>query len=113
MFELLMIPLMSLYLIAITWLFYLALMNLRINKDKLTLPAKVLAYPMLGIGLVLDITLNMVVGTLAFASVPKEWLFTTRCERYLKSKTWRGGLARWFCRNFLDPFDKNGKHCRG
>jgi len=98
------------YLMGITWLFYLAIMMLKQHEKSLTLPAKVFGYPMLAIGLVLDTAFNWICGTVFFLEFPREFLFTARCDRWLTSPMWRGSVARWFCRNFLDPFD-GGKHC--
>lgn len=41
-----------------------------------------------------------------------ELLFTARCSRHLDSGSgWRYKIAVWFCRNWLDPFDLNNRHC--
>lgn len=97
-----------------TWVLYLSIMNLKRNRDKLTTTAKVVAYPILGIGLVLDVIYNFVVGSILFVEAPQEWLFTSRLIRHIEESTgWRKRLANWFCRNFLDPFDPDpdGRHC--
>ena len=96
---------------ALMWLQYLAVMNLDGNKKRLTFIAKLWAYPILLAGLLSDVVFNVVLGSLMYLEIPREWLFTTRCERHLHADTWRGCLARWFCRNFLDPFDPDGGHC--
>lgn len=96
---------------AAMWLQYLAVMNLKENRSKLTVAAKLWAYPMLWIGLVSDALFNFVIGTVAYIELPREILFTTRCNRHLGDRGWRGSVARWFCRNFMDPFDPAGRHC--
>lgn len=96
---------------AVMWLQYLAVMNLDGNRKKLTLIAKLWAYPILLVGLVSDVLFNFTIGTTSFLEWPEEFLFTTRCKRHLHSTTWRGRVARWFCHNFLDPFDPDGGHC--
>lgn len=106
-------------LIYLTWLFFLAVMALKSARDngKLTTMSKVLAYPLLGVGWLLDFSLNMAT-TPVFLDLPREWLLTIRCDRYLSIKNpvglnkYRQGLARWLCQNLLDPFQSGG-HCRG
>jgi len=93
------------------WLQYLAIMNLKEHRSKLTVAAKIWAYPMLLVGLLSDAMFNMVIGTVAYVELPHEVLFTSRCIRHLDETGWRGLVARWFCRNFMDPFDPDGKHC--
>lgn len=63
------------------------------------------------VALVSDVLFNFVFGTVSFLELPQEWLFTYRCSRHLKDRGWRGKIARWFCRNFMDPFDPDGRHC--
>jgi len=104
-----------------TWLFYLAVMHLKEERDRLkklgkdfTTSQKIFGYPILGIGLIIDVFLNFTVGSISFIEPPridkKEWLFTARVSRWNDTDGWRGDLARWYCSNFLDPFEKGG-HC--
>jgi hypothetical protein len=103
---------LALYSLTIsTWLFYLAIMSLRRKKNDLSLTAKILAYQLLPAGLILDTLFNWLVGTICFVEFPRECLFTARCDRWLKAITWRGKVARFWCRNFLDPFQDEG-HCK-
>ena len=88
-------------------------MNLKANKNELTKTVKVIGYPLLFIGLIFDIAFNLIVGSIVFIEPPKEWLFTNRCIRHIKRSNFRGKVARWFCRNFLNPFDPSGTHCGG
>jgi len=73
-------------------------------------PVKGLAYSLVIVGFGLDVGFNATLGSLMFLEVPRQWLFTTRCESYLNDRTWRGWLARWICNNALDPFEEGG-HC--
>ena len=98
---------------AAMWLQYLAVMNLKENRSKLTITAKLWAYPMLLIGMLSDVIFNVVIGTIVYIELPGELLFTTRCELHLNEPGWRGKVARWFCRNFMDPYDPQGSHCHG
>lgn len=99
-------------LLWLTWGVYLSVMHLKAARDagRLTPAAKVLGYPWLAVGLLLDVIFNAVVGTLAFLEPPREWLFTSRVSRWNDRPGWRGDLARWFCSELLDPFDAG--HCR-
>ena len=102
----------GLYLFAVTWVFYLAVMNIKRHKDKLTTPAKVLAYPVVAVGYVFDVALNWTVGTAIFFEIPRELVLTHRLKRHkANSKGWRLRRANWICSNLLDPFDPAGSHC--
>lgn len=100
--------------IVLTWGLYLSVMHLKAARDagRLTLGAKLLGYPWLALALVVDVLFNLVTGTLLFLELPRELLFTSRVSRHLDRAGWRGDLARWFCRELLDPFDPSGGHCR-
>lgn len=101
--------------IGITWVFYLAMMNLKRNKEHLTPLAKCFAYPMLYAGMVSDLLFNIFWGSILFLELPRwgEWLMTARLKRHLRDhkKDWRDRNANWFCRNFLNAFDPSGDHC--
>ena len=104
-----------------TWSQYLAVMHLKEERDRLvaegkdfSTPQKVFAYPVLVRGLLWDVFLNLFVGTICFFELPrydkKEFLFTGRVSRWNDTGGMRGDQARWWCREFLDPFEKGG-HC--
>lgn len=103
-----------LWLTLMTWVFYLAIMNLKRNRKKLSTQAYIFAYPALATGLLLDVLFNLVVGSILFLELPQytkgEWLFTGRVSRWNNYTNWRGKLAFWFCMYFLDPFEDGG-HC--
>jgi hypothetical protein len=98
----------------ITFALYLTMMHLKSARDhgKLTTASKFFGYPLLIIGLIVDVIFNVVAGTIMFIEIPKEFLFTTRVSRLNDGTDWRGKLANWFCEQLLDPFDPAGKHCR-
>jgi hypothetical protein len=101
--------------IYITWLQYLAVMNLQRARDtqKLTKPAYYMGLPMLYIGLFCDFTVNVVWVTFLFLDPPRELLITGRLERYVRGPDgWRKRLAQWFAANMLDPFDPRGIHVK-
>ena len=98
----------------LTWSWYLSVMHLKSarNRGVLTPAAKILGYPWLVIGLLVDVAFNVVIGSMVFVELPRELLFTTRVSRLNDRDDWRGRLARWFCSQLLDPFDPAGSHCR-
>lgn len=96
----------------VTWVLYLAIMNLAQNQHELTPFSRAIAYPVLAVGIVFDVAFNLIVGTVVFVEPPMQFLFTDRCKKHIDKLTWRGDVARWFCRNLLDPFDASGSHCR-
>lgn len=104
---------LSFFLMSYMWVFYLAIMNLKRNRKSLTPLAKVVAYPMVALGLISDVLFNFTFGTLFFLELPKELLMTTRLQRHLNDNKndWRDRNAQWFCHNFLNPFDSSGNHC--
>ncbi len=107
-----MILVYSLALIWLTWLLYVAVMALKRCRDAglLTIPMKVLGYPILFIGLFCDFLLNMTVCSALFVEVPHEWLVTARLKRHAREATWRGSIARWIAYSLLDSLDPSGKH---
>lgn len=95
----------------VTWIFYLAVMDLKKAREagRITKIAGMFAYVVLGIGYVFDFLFN-VLSSFIFLELPHELLFTARVSRHIKETGWRANLARWFCENFLDPFDAG--HCK-
>ena len=95
------------------WTMYLAVMNLKRNRDKATTTAKVFAYPMIAVGLIIDVLFNVFIGSLLFLELPQfdRLLFTARLSYHKDDGNWRQSIARWFCDNFLNPFDPTGEHC--
>jgi hypothetical protein len=63
-----------------------------------------------GIKLVLDFINNILVFTLLFSELPKEFLVTDRLKRHAKQHTFRGKLARYIGDLLLNPFDHTGNH---
>lgn len=100
-------------LIPITWVLYLAIMNLQRVRDlgNLSKPAYYLGTVILYIGLFFDFILNQTGVTIMFLDLPKEFLVTQRLKRYKHGKDgWRKSLANWWAVNLLDPFDPKGIH---
>ncbi len=98
------------------WADYLAMMHLKTFKKQGKIKSmhwlpKGFAYTRLFIFAIEDVLFNWTVGTILFLEIPKETLFTTRVSRLNDGNGWRGKLAKYFCREFLDPFDPAGHHC--
>jgi hypothetical protein len=66
---------------------------------------KVPLYIYLGFGVLFDVLFNVTVGSIVYREVPKEFLFTKRTRRHLKSENFRRAVAkRWALRlNKVDP----------
>lgn len=98
------------------WFFYLAIMNLKRAKDagRMTPFAKVFAYGIAVPGFILDIAVNVTIGTLLFLEPPhyKRLTLSARMSHHYEagSTAWRSRLAHWFARNLLDPYDPSGQH---
>lgn len=104
-------------LVAFLWAFwacYVLVMGLyraHLNK-KLSRITYVLGAPWLVIGLIMDFVANMIIATVVFLDLPREYLVTERLKRYIAGKDgWRHDLSNWICTHLLDVFDPNGDHC--
>jgi hypothetical protein len=72
----------------------------------------VLSLPFIVIGYLMDVFANVTIASLVFLELPREWLVTSRLQRYIAHGTgWRAAKARWICDNLLDVFDPSGEHC--
>ena len=95
-----------------TWLFYIAFMGLKnhrvLLKEKLGLVWYGL-YPIFIAAYFMDILFNIICGTIYFRERPKEWLFTSRCQRHLNSTGKQLARAHFICDNLLNPFEE--RHC--
>lgn len=100
----------------LTWISYLSMMPLKRNYKQGTLNTinKIFGYPWLAIFILIDFLFNIIVGTIIFLDIPRDFLFTKRLVRYLtyNHTNWRHKMARYFCTQFLDPFDPDGFHCQ-
>lgn len=94
------------------WVFYLAVMALKRARDTVGLSkwATRFGYPVLFVGLLLDIIVNWFIVTLLLLEFPQETTVTSRLKRHNREGTgWRQKLAAWF-EPMLDPFDPSGDH---
>lgn len=106
-----------LYVLAYLYVFWLAyVLVMGIYRAKLAHRLHgfvlLLSWPVVLVGLVLDILANLTLAMLIFLDLPREWLVTDRLQRYVAQKTgWRADFANWVCNNLLDPFDPTNQHC--
>lgn len=93
------------------YVFYCAVMNIKRVRDmgKLTALGKVLGYPTLVIGLVLDLAVNVLVMSIILLEIPREWTVTSRLKRHQASTGWRLAVVKFF-EPVLDPLDPSGDH---
>lgn len=95
------------------WVLYLAIMALyraHLNKS-LTKLGYALGAPLLLVGLLLDVVMNITVFSVAFVEIPRELLVTKRLQRHLKQTGWRFKLAKFICEELLNFADPTGNHC--
>jgi len=94
------------------WVFYLAVMNLARAKRAglLNKTAIVLGTPVLIVGYLLDLLMNITVMTVVLLELPQETTVTARLKRHHKESTgWRLAIVKWF-EPILDPYDPSGDH---
>ena len=97
------------------WIVFVAVMGLSKAKiaGTLKLPAKVLGYPLLFVGLVMDALVNWFVFSLIVLDFPKELLTTSHLNSIIaRGSGWRRSIALWICKNLLDSFDPHAPHCK-
>lgn len=111
--EVVLLALASVYAL---WFFYLAIMNLKrgMVAGRLTPVAKVFGYGIAVPGFLLDIAVNVTIGTLLFLELPhyQRLTLSARMSHHYQSGStaWRSKLAHWFAVNLLDPYDPSGQH---
>lgn len=96
------------------WALYLAIMALQRAQQagQLRGAAKWAALPVVLAGYLLDVAVNLVIGSCLFLEGPRELLVTDRLQRHIcAGQGWRQRLARWVCAELLDKFDPAGTHC--
>ena len=99
----------------VLWVLYLAVMNLlRVQQaGKLGTVAYCLAWPLLVVALTMDITFNIIVGTLLFLELPnyRRLTLSARMDHSIRyGSGWRKRNAIWFVLHLLEPFDTSGQH---
>lgn len=96
------------------WIIYVAIMRLQMVRDTvgLTLGQKILGYPALALGLILDGIVNIIVGSILLMEPPWEWTLSARLWRLSndETETWRRAAALWVRKELLDSIDPRGYH---
>lgn len=95
------------------WVMYVCVMRLKMLRDAgtLTLGQKVFGYPTLFVGMVLDLLVNIVICTLLFLELPREWTVSARLWRHSNDVGgWRKKLALLLRTQLLDTADPRGVH---
>ena len=96
------------------WLAYILIMGFYRAKlnNRLSTIALILGSPMIILGIIMDVAANLIIAPFVFLDIPREWLVTTRLQRYVNSDHgWRNKFANFICNNLLDVFDPSGNHC--
>lgn len=96
----------------ITWLLYLAIMNLADQRAVMHPFVRFNAYLLLAIGYPVDAVFNVLASLVLFQRPPKAWLFTGTLKWWVGSDDAR--RSRWaalLCTHLLNPFDPKGRHC--
>ena len=74
--------------------------------------ALILGLPIVVVGIILDIFVNIFIATFVFLDLPRELLMTNRMIRYRNTDAgWRAKLSQFICDHLLDIFDPSGNHC--
>lgn len=102
-----------LYVFLSALIFWLIFVNVMIAKDNRENIPKIF-HPFLILfavfGLVYDVVFNLILGTIIFLELPKEWTLTHRMQRLLLTDdTYRFKLALFVCRKLVEPWDPD--HC--
>ena len=105
------------FVLVVFWALFLAYVALHAAQRNGKLAAtpiyvRVLSYTLVAIMWTFDVVFNLTVGTLIFVELPstKALTFTARCEVHLDDTNFRGGIARWVCNGWLNPFEAG--HCQ-
>lgn len=105
------------------WILFLASMNLMQARDEGTLPmwAHRLGLPVIFVGIVIDITVQLTLACVIFLEFPRELTVSGRVKRWVEGpyysgpptrgiRWWRYSVALWMRTNLLKPFDRSGGH---
>lgn len=97
----------------VLWVIYTAMMRLKQVREagKLTLAMKILGYPVLFFGLVIDFVLNAIPGSIIFLEFPREYTLSERLWRHSQESTgYKQKVAELIRVNLLDAIDPAGVH---
>lgn len=94
------------------WVHYVVVMALDTARaaGRLSKTATVLGSPVVAVGVLLDVVVNVTVASVLFMDLPRELLVSQRLKRLARGEGWRMRLAVWFDEALLAPFDHTGSH---
>lgn len=109
------------------WVFFLAAMNLMQARNEGTLPiwAHRLGLPVVFVGVVIDVVVQLTLACVIFLEPPREFTVSGRVKRWVEGpqfigypggpptkgiRWWRYSVALWMRNNLLKPFDRSGGH---
>lgn len=100
-------------IMGIVWVAFLTVMKMKEHLAELRWFHLMWVYPFAAIFILLDAAFRLTFGTVMFLDLPDHdtLLFTALCKRHKGEDSWRGRMARFWCANFLNPFDPSGRHC--
>jgi hypothetical protein len=99
-------------LMVLTWLMYIQVMAALRVWNSLHWFAKAHLLPLAPPFLLLDVAVNIIIGSLLFLERPRWWTLSERLHYHaISNHGWKTYLAAWLCRNLLNPFDPDGHHC--
>lgn len=104
---------LSFLAIWVLWIMYVCVMRLQMMRDARTLTTgqKIFGYPTLIVGLILDLVINIIICSIVFLEVPKEFTVSARLWRHSESGSgWRKSLAKLIRVQLLDSVDPDGIH---
>lgn len=96
------------------WVLYLAAINVYAAWDNLHWAVRLAGAPVVFGMLAVDALMNITLVALLLWDLPREWLVTSRLQRYrdLARKPDRlTAVADFVCEKALNPFDRTGRHC--
>lgn len=102
-------PFLSIWML---WVMFVCVMRLKMLREagQLTTAMKVFGYPTLAVGLVLDLFVNVVFGSLVFLEIPREFTLSSRLWRLSNGEGWRAKVALAIRVGLLDAIDPAGVH---
>jgi hypothetical protein len=109
------LALATLFSIWLLWVFYAAVMRLKMIRDAGGLEGKpwvkAFGYSTLAVGLLLDLFVNVVAGSILFREAPREWTLSERLWRLSTGpEGWRQRWALGIRVALLDVVDPEGIH---
>lgn len=99
-----------LYALFLAYVVVMGLYRAHLQK-RLGRTLKVLGAPVLLLGALMDVLVNLTLACIVFLDLPREFMLTVRLQRYMRGGGWRRSWADWLCTKLLDPFDPSGSHC--